>query len=116
MRFQETPFAGAFVVDAEPHEDERGSFMRAYCHREFAEQGLTEDLVQCNLSQNINQATLRGMHYQKHPHEEGKLVRCTMGSIFDVIVDIRANSPTYCKWFGEWGGKFVTAIPQIRIF
>lgn len=100
MRFQETPLSGAFVIDAEPHEDERGSFMRTYCKREFAEQGLDTELLQCNLSHNVHKGILRGMHYQQPPHEEGKLVRCTMGSIFDVIVDIRADSPTYCKWFG----------------
>ena len=100
MRFQETPLAGAFVVDAELHTDARGSFMRAYCHREFAAQGLDTELVQCNISHNVKKGILRGLHFQKPPHEEGKLVRCTAGSIFDVIVDIRADSPTYCKWFG----------------
>ncbi len=100
MRFQKTPLPGAWLIEPEPIEDERGSFMRTFCREEFGAAGLPTDFVQCNLSHNRHQGGLRGLHYQKPPHEEGKLVRCTSGAIFDVIVDIRPGSPTYCRWFG----------------
>ena len=99
MRFQPTPLAGAYVIEPEPSEDERGAFMRTFCREEFGVQGLITEFVQCNVSYNLHKATLRGLHYQKPPHEEGKLVRCTAGAIFDVIVDIRPDSQTYCRWF-----------------
>jgi dTDP-4-dehydrorhamnose 3,5-epimerase len=100
MRFVETPLKGAFVVELERIEDERGFFARSFCEREFAEQGLVPRFVQCNLSYNRSKGTLRGMHYQAEPHPEAKLVRCTFGAIFDVIVDIRPASPTVHRWFG----------------
>jgi dTDP-4-dehydrorhamnose 3,5-epimerase len=98
--FTETELPGAFVVDLERRGDERGFFARAWDVNEFAEQGLATTTVQCNVSFNVRKGTLRGMHYQEAPHAEAKLVRCTRGAIFDVIIDLRRNSPTYTKWVG----------------
>ena len=100
MIFTESPLAGAYVVDLEPLRDERGFFARSYCAEEFAAQGLGPELRQCSVSYNARKGTLRGLHYQCAPHEEHKLVRCTAGAVFDVIVDIRASSSTYRRWFG----------------
>jgi dTDP-4-dehydrorhamnose 3,5-epimerase len=100
MQFQETPLCGAFVVKPNRLEDERGFFARSWCRDEFARQGLNSELSQCNISYNAHRGTLRGMHYQRHPHGEVKLVRCTMGTIYDVIIDLRGQSPTFMKWFG----------------
>jgi dTDP-4-dehydrorhamnose 3,5-epimerase len=100
MIFTESPLSGAYVVELERLTDERGFFARSYCADEFAARGLGTELRQCSVSYNARKATLRGMHYQGAPHEEHKLVRCTAGAIFDVIVDIRAGSPTYRRWFG----------------
>lgn len=94
MRFQETSLAGAFVIEPERFPDERGFFARTFCAREFAEKGLDPRVSQANLSYNARRGTLRGMHYQKPPHAEAKLVRCTRGAIHDVIIDLRAGSPT----------------------
>jgi dTDP-4-dehydrorhamnose 3,5-epimerase len=101
MIFTESPLAGAFVVDMAPLQDERGFFARAYCSEEFAAQGLGTEMRQCSVSYNLKKGTLRGLHYQGAPHEEHKLVRCTAGAIFDVIVDIRPQSASYRRWFGE---------------
>ena len=98
MLFKETKLKGAFVVELEPFEDERGFFTRSFCRKEFEKQGLNSNIVQCNISYNKKKGTLRGMHYQVAPYEEAKLVSCTNGSIYDVIIDLRPNSPTYCKW------------------
>ncbi len=100
MIFAETELSGAFVVDLERREDERGFFARAWCAREFADHRLSARLVQCNLSFNRLRGTLRGMHYQVPPHAEVKLIRCTRGAIHDVIVDLRPDSPTYKEWLG----------------
>lgn len=100
MRFEETRLKGAFLVEVEPQQDERGMFARSFCAREFAEHGLNERFVQCNVSRNTKCGTLRGLHYQKPPFEETKLVRCTRGRVFDVIVDLRRQSTTYREWFG----------------
>jgi dTDP-4-dehydrorhamnose 3,5-epimerase len=100
MIFSETELRGAYVVDIEPREDERGFFARAWCANEFAERGLSTRVVQVNASFNRRQGTLRGMHYQAAPHAEVKLVRCTRGAIFDVVVDLRPESPTYKRWTG----------------
>ena len=100
MIFRETKLAGAFIIDLEKREDERGFFARAWCEKEFAEHGLATRLVQCNLSYNARPGTLRGMHYQVAPHEETKLVRCFRGAIFDVIIDLRRDSKTYKQWVG----------------
>jgi dTDP-4-dehydrorhamnose 3,5-epimerase len=99
MRFRPTPLKGAFVVEAEPHTDERGLFARTFCAREFAAQELASTFVQCNTSWNAARGTLRGMHYQRPPSSEVKLVRCTAGSLLDVIVDLRPDSATYLKHF-----------------
>jgi dTDP-4-dehydrorhamnose 3,5-epimerase len=99
MNFVETALPGAYVIEVEKHEDERGFFARSWCSREFAAKGLDHHLVQCNVSFNKRKGTLRGLHYQIPPHAEVKLVRCTNGSLFDVIVDLRKDSPTFLKWF-----------------
>jgi dTDP-4-dehydrorhamnose 3,5-epimerase len=98
VRFIETKLKGAYIIEVEPIEDERGFFARSWCQKEFIEHGLNSNLVQCNISFNRKQGTLRGMHYQAKPHEEAKLVRCTMGAIYDVIVDIYPDSPTFKQW------------------
>ncbi|MDX8392430.1 MAG: dTDP-4-dehydrorhamnose 3,5-epimerase [Mariprofundaceae bacterium] len=100
MIFTETELAGAFVIDIEPMQDERGFFARSWCKNEFARHGLNSDLQQCNISYNNKKGTLRGMHYQRPPHEEVKLVRCVRGAIYDVIVDLRADSATFLRWQG----------------
>src|ERR1035437_2351138 len=100
MIFTESRLSGAYVVDMQRCADERGFFARSYCAEEFAARGLGPELRQCSVSYNARRGTLRGMHYQGAPHEEHKLVRCTAGAIFDVIVDIRASSPTYRHWSG----------------
>lgn len=100
MKFTETELSGAFIVDLEPRGDERGLFARTFCQREFERYRLSPRVVQCNLAFNDYRATLRGMHYQAPPHQETKLVRCTSGAIFDVIIDLRRKSPTFCHWFG----------------
>ena len=100
MIFTETSLKGAFIIDLEPANDERGMFARAWCQREFEEHGLKVTWVQNNISANRKRGTVRGMHYQVAPHEEVKLVRCIKGSIYDVIVDLRPDSPTFCQYAG----------------
>jgi dTDP-4-dehydrorhamnose 3,5-epimerase len=93
--FRETELKGAFIIDCERREDERGFFARTFCSREFAAHGLDQTFVQCNISFNKRKGTLRGMHFQAAPYEETKLVRCSRGSICDVIIDLRRESPTF---------------------
>jgi dTDP-4-dehydrorhamnose 3,5-epimerase len=93
--FLETFLKGAFLIDVEKREDDRGFFARTFCQREFAEHGLEAHVAQCNISFNERKGTLRGMHYQVPPFEEAKLVRCTMGGIYDAIIDLRGGSPTF---------------------
>ena len=100
MRFTETDVVGARVIDPSPHQDDRGRFMRAWCAREFAEHGINFAPVQANMGLSIRKGTMRGMHYQIEPALEAKLVRCTRGAIFDVVVDLRPASSTYGRWFG----------------
>ena len=100
MKFTETGLKGAYIIELEQIEDERGFFARSWCEKEFAKHGLNSNLVQCNISFNRKQGTLRGMHYQGDPHEEAKLVRCTMGAIYDVIIDLRSESATFKQWTG----------------
>jgi dTDP-4-dehydrorhamnose 3,5-epimerase len=100
VRFVPTPLAGLVVVEIEPREDDRGMFARTFCADEFAAHGLHASWPQCNVSWNAKRATIRGMHFQKAPHEEPKLVRCTRGRIFDVAIDLRPRSPTFKRWFG----------------
>ncbi len=100
MIFTETSVAGAWLIDLDPRGDERGYFARAWCQREFAARGLTATFVQCNEAFSRWRGTLRGLHYQAEPHGEVKLMRCVRGAVFDVIVDLRADSPTHRRWFG----------------
>lgn len=95
MIFTETPVKGAFVMDLEPREDERGFFARVWCERECGERGMNLRVAQCNVSFNKKRGTLRGLHYQAAPFEEAKLVRCTRGAIYDVVVDLRPGSPSF---------------------
>ena len=97
MIFKETKLKGAFVIELEPIDDERGFFARTFCRKEFRHHGLNPNLVQCNISYNKKKGTLRGMHYQVAPHEEAKLVSCLRGAIYEVIIDLRPDSPTYCQ-------------------
>lgn len=98
MIFTETKLKGAFIIDIEPREDERGFFARSWCEDEFQKHGLNPRLVQCNISFNKKRGTLRGMHYQIAPFAEAKVVRCTMGAIYDVIIDLRSDSPAFKQW------------------
>lgn len=100
MIFTETPLKGAYVLDLEIRTDERGGFARTFCAQEFEAHGLKATVAQCNLSYNHKAGTLRGMHYQIPPAAETKLVRCTQGGIYDVIIDMRPDSPTYLQHFG----------------
>ena len=95
MKFIKTIFDNAYIIEIEPHHDERGFFARTFCAKEFKEHGLCDNLVQTNLSFSRNKFTLRGMHYQVEGAEEAKLIRCNNGSILDVIIDVRKDSPTY---------------------
>jgi dTDP-4-dehydrorhamnose 3,5-epimerase len=95
VRFEETAMPGVYLVHLEKREDERGFFARTWCKNEFATRGLSFDLVQANISYNKKAGTLRGLHYQISPYQEAKLVRCIRGSIFDVIIDLHLESPTY---------------------
>lgn len=98
MIFTETKLKGAFVIKLDRFEDERGFFALSWSEKEFAERGLDSKLVECNISFNKRKGTLRGLHYQQSPHGQAKLVRCTMGAIYDVIVDLRSSSPTFKQW------------------
>ena len=98
MRFEELPLVGAFIVSPERHCDARGWFARTFCHDEFAAHGLIGDFAQCSASFNARSGTLRGMHFQCAPHAETKLVRCTRGAVFDVLLDLRRGSATFRCW------------------
>lgn len=98
MVFTETKLKGAYQIDFEPRNDERGFFARSFCQNEFAAHGLKTTIAQCNVSFNKNKGTLRGMHFQVPPKAEAKLVTCTRGAIYDVIIDLRPESRTYCAW------------------
>ncbi len=100
MIFTETKLTGAYIIHIERLEDDRGFFGRAWCKREFESKGLNPSLVQMNVGFSKRKGTLRGVHYQKAPWAEAKLVRCTMGAVYDVIVDLRPDSPTYKQWIG----------------
>lgn len=97
MIFTETKLKGAFTIDMETHEDNRGFFARAFCQKEFAVHGLKQTVAQANVAFNRKKGTLRGMHFQYPPAAETKLVRCTRGAIIDIIVDLRPESPTYLE-------------------
>jgi dTDP-4-dehydrorhamnose 3,5-epimerase len=100
MRFIAAELAGVWIIEPEPHEDGRGLFARTFCAREFREHGLVDTFVQCNTSWNARKGTLRGLHYQLPPSSEVKLVRCTAGALWDVLVDLRPDSPTYLQHVG----------------
>jgi dTDP-4-dehydrorhamnose 3,5-epimerase len=112
MIFRELPLAGAYSIELEPHGDERGQFIRTWCRDEFARHGLDVALVQTAVSTNARRGTLRGLHWQAAPHEETKLIRCARGAIYDVIVDIRPESPG----FGQWFGLTLTPQSQLMLF
>lgn len=101
MRIEPTSLPGVMAIDLEPIEDERGWFARSFCREQFVALGMNPNIVQCNVSFNAHASTLRGMHYQAEPHAESKVVRVTNGAIFDVAIDLRPGSPTYCRWHGE---------------
>jgi dTDP-4-dehydrorhamnose 3,5-epimerase len=98
MIFTETKIKGVYIIEPELLTDERGFFARSFCKDEFRNHGLETNIVQCNISYNKNKGTLRGMHYQAPPFEEAKVVSCAKGSIYDVVVDLRRDSSTYCQW------------------
>jgi len=100
MLFTETKLKGAYIIDIEKLEDTRGFFARGWCQKEFEAYGLMTHVVQANISFNKQRGTLRGMHYQVAPHAEAKVMRCTRGAIYDVIIDLRPDSPTYKQWMG----------------
>lgn len=100
MKFTETKIKGAYLIELEPISDFRGSFARQFCQKEMEKFGIDFDICQCNISKNPKVGTLRGMHYQKEPYPEIKMVSCTQGKIFDCIVDLRKDSQTYLKWQG----------------
>lgn len=98
MRFSETRIPGAWIIDPAPIEDARGLFATTWLPEEFVARGLDPSLAQCNLAFNRRRGTLRGLHFQRAPHEQVKIVRCTRGALLDVIVDLRPESPTYRTW------------------
>jgi dTDP-4-dehydrorhamnose 3,5-epimerase len=100
MIFTSTRLEEVQLIDVEPKEDERGFFARTWCRRELAARGLDTEIAQESISYNRSRGTVRGLHYQRPPHEETKIVRCTRGAIFDVIVDLRPHSPSYLRWQG----------------
>ena len=98
MIFNKTKLEGAYIIEIEKHGDERGFFSRSWCNRELEDHGLNSKMVQANIGFSLKKGTLRGLHFQMAPYQEVKVVRCTMGAIFDVIVDLRPDSPTYKQW------------------
>ena len=100
MDFSETPIEGAYVIDVNRIGDDRGFFGRLWCHKEFEDKGLVANIAQSNIGVSKRAGTLRGLHYQKPPHQEVKIIRCPRGAIFDVIVDLRPHSGTFKQWFG----------------
>jgi dTDP-4-dehydrorhamnose 3,5-epimerase len=116
MKFAATNLEGAWVIEPQLHEDSRGLFARTFCAREFREQGLVDSFVQCNTSWNARKGTVRGLHYQLPPSCEVKLVRCTAGALWDVIVDLRPDSPSYLQHFGielSARNRFALYIPEM---
>lgn len=112
MIFKSTRLKGCYIVEPERHVDDRGFFARTYSETEFEAAGLASTVAECSISYNARRGTLRGMHYQLSPHEEAKLVRCTRGSVFDVAVDLRENSPTY----GSWASVVLSADNRLAFF
>ena len=116
MIFKESKLKGAYIIEVESLDDERGGFARTFCRQEFEKYGLNGSIAQCNISYNPKKGTLRGMHYQVAPHCEAKLVTCLTGSIYDVIIDLRVDSTSYCKWLAvelsERGRRCMLYIPE----
>ena len=100
MYFEETILKGAFLIEIKKLEDERGFFGRSFCQHEFGDHGLETKIAQANMSLTKLKGTFRGMHYQISPFQETKIIRCTQGAIYDIIIDLREESPTFCKWVG----------------
>lgn len=100
MKLTETNLKDAYLIELEEYKDERGTFARQFCQKELKEHGIEFEIRQCNISKNFKKNTIRGMHYQKAPYLEPKIVSCTKGAFYDVIVDLRKDSPTYLKWQG----------------
>lgn len=100
MRFTETSLPGAYIIDLEKHSDQRGFFARSYCREDFAAHGIDFNCLQCNISFNTRPGILRGMHFQVSPKAEPKVVRCCRGALYDVIIDLRPEAETFCKWIG----------------
>jgi dTDP-4-dehydrorhamnose 3,5-epimerase len=98
MIFAQTSLQGVYLIDLEKKEDDRGYFARTFCKNEFASRGLAFNFVQCNVSHNDKKGTIRGMHLQKEPHQEAKTICCIKGAIYDVVIDLRRDSATYCQW------------------
>ena len=99
--FRETKLKGALVIEPENFSDKRGFLKRSFSHKEFAERGLNPNVAECNISFSVKSYTIRGMHFQKPPFAQAKLVRCTKGAVYDVIIDLRPESPTFKQWIGE---------------
>ena len=116
MKFTELDLKGAYLIELEEFKDERGTFARQFCKKEFQKAGIEVDLCQCNISKNFKKNTIRGLHYQKEPFLEPKIVSCLQGSFYDVIVDLRPSSPTYLRWQGlelsESNGKMLYIPPN----
>ena len=112
MIFRETALRGACVIELEPHTDDRGQFVRTWCREEFASHGIDVEFAQSSVSINLEQGTVRGLHWQTAPHAEAKLVRCVRGAIYDVIVDVERGSPT----FGSWIGITLTPPSQLMLY
>lgn len=100
MKFHETELEGAYIIEFEKLEDNRGFFARTFCQQELQDHGLAPTVAQANVSFNVKAGTLRGMHYQIAPYEETKLIRCTRGALYDVIIDLRPDSASYKRWIG----------------
>ena len=116
MRFTPTKLAGAYIIEPQPHADSRGLFARTFCANEFRAQGLVDVFVQCNTSWNVSKGTLRGLHFQLSPSSEVKLVRCTAGALWDVIVDLRPESATYLQYVAvelTAGNRLALYIPEM---
>lgn len=116
MKFTKLDLEGAYLIELEEFKDERGTFARQFCKKEFQKAGIDVDLCQCNISKNFKKNTIRGLHYQKEPFLEPKIVSCLQGSFYDVIVDLRPSSPTYLRWQGlelsESNGKMLYIPPN----
>jgi dTDP-4-dehydrorhamnose 3,5-epimerase len=112
LLFHETELPGAFIIEPQPVEDSRGFFARVFCQNEFANHKLNPTVAQCNVSWNVRKKTLRGMHFQVEPHAEVKLVRCTRGAVYDVIIDLRHDSAT----FGQWTARELTAANHLMMY